>query len=487
MSDLSKLFEPNGIIVTGVSSHPGKFGFVALHNLLVAGYQGPIHAVGRTQGEVLGVEVLSSITDVPADSADLVFMCTPVHMNESVLAEAAAKGVKAAYCAAGGYREAGSSGAVAEQRLQALARDAGIALAGPNGQGVVSTPNRMCAQIVAPNPSRGRIAVAAQSGNLMSSLMNFATHSGVGISRAVAAGNAAALGVVDYLEFFTEDPETDVSVVYIESLGDGRTLFERLSPLAALKPIVVVKGGVSKAGARAANSHTGALATDDAVFDGMCRQAGIERAGDIEEAFEAAATFATMPLPRGDRVVVVTIAGGWGVAAMDAMAGTRLDPIDLPEDLRLAIDELLPPRWSRGNPIDLAGGETRDSVPEILELVASHRDVDAVVLLGVAIQSNTAAMMRAGRFFGDNDLGRIVNYHERQDTRYMQAVIDIGEATGKPILAATELATTDPSNQAPDTLRSAGRICHATAGRAIQSLHHLARHSAWRRARGLPT
>ena len=269
----------------------------------------------------------------------------------------------------------------------------------------------------------------------------------------------------------------------MESVDDGRAMFERLRAISATKPIVVVKGGASTAGARAAASHTGALATDDAVFDGMCLQAGLIRARDLEEGFEAAATFATQPLPTGNRVVVVTTVGGWGVAAVDAMAGTLLDPTPLPENLKAEIDKLLPPRWSKNNPIDMAGGETRDTVPKILEMVAGHTEVDAVLFLGLGIQSNTAAMMRRGPFFPDHGLRRIVNFHETQDARYAEAAAAIAKRTNTPVLVATELTNTRPETPGPATMRAAGLMCHASAARAIRSLDLLVRHARWRCAR----
>jgi acyl-CoA synthetase (NDP forming) len=483
--DLSALFDPKGIIITGVSNHPGKFGFVTLHNLLVSGYEGAIFPIGREPGEALGQPVLGSIDDVPEGEADMIFICTPQAINEDLLRAAAAKGVRAAFFAAAGYREAGPDGAEAERRLVALADELGVAVAGPNGQGVISTPSQMCAQIVAPYPPPGRIAVASQSGNFVSSFLNLAQHTGVGISRAVAAGNAAVLGIADYVEWFADDPETSVCLVYMESVDDGRDMFERLRAVAKRKPVVVVKGGASDAGARAAASHTGALASDDTVFDGMCRQAGLIRASDVQEAFDVAATLATQPLPRGNRVVVVTTVGGWGVAAVDAMNDTRLSAAPLPPDLFAAIDELLPPRWSKNNPIDMAGGETRDTVPAILELAASHPDVDSVLFLGIGIQSNTAAMMREGRFYPDHGLERIVDFHERQDARYAEAAAEISARTGTPILVATELADARPDNPGPAATRAAGLMCHSSAGRAIRSLDLMTRHSEWRRARGL--
>ena len=481
--DLTPLFEPRGIIITGVSNHPGKFGFVALHNLLTAGFRGEIFAIGREPGEVLGRNVLGSIDEVPVGRADMVFICTPPPLNEGLLRTAAAKGAKAAFVAAAGYREAGADGIEAERSLVALADELEVVLAGPNGQGVVSTPSSMCAQIVAPYAPAGNMAVVSQSGNFVSSLLNMAHLSGVGISRAISAGNAAQLEITDYLEWFAGDPETAVSLVYMESVDDGRAMFERLRAISATKPIVVVKGGASTAGARAAASHTGALATDDAVFDGMCLQAGLIRARDLEEGFEAAATFATQPLPTGNRVVVVTTVGGWGVAAVDAMAGTLLDPTPLPENLKAEIDKLLPPRWSRNNPIDMAGGETRDTVPMILEMVAGHTEVDAVLFLGLGIQSNTAAMMRRGPFFPDHGLRRIVNFHETQDARYAEAAAAIAKRTNTPVLVATELTNTRPETPGPATMRAAGLMCHASAARAIRSLDLLVRHARWRCAR----
>jgi acetyl-CoA synthetase (ADP-forming) len=167
------------------------------------------------------------------------------------------------------------------------------------------------------------------------------------------------------------------------------------------------------------------------------------------------------------------------------MADSRLEATPLPADLYAAIDKKLPPRWSKNNPIDMAGGETRDTVPEIMELAAAHPDVDAVLFLGLGIQSNTAAMMREGEFYPDHGLERIVNFHERQDARYAEAAAEISERTGTPVLLATELANARPDNAGPAAAHAAGQMCHSSAGRAIRSLDLMARYSNWRRSRGL--
>ncbi|HEX9258284.1 MAG TPA: hypothetical protein VF855_02025, partial [Acidimicrobiales bacterium] len=308
----------------------------------------------------------------------------------------------------------------------------------------------------------------------------------VGISRAVSAGNAAAVTVADYLDYYAADPATAVGLAYVEGIADGRAFAERITEVAARKPLVLVKGGATEGGQRAAASHTGALASNDRVFDGVCRQAGVVRAATVEEAFEAAATFATQPLPAGPNVVVMTTAGGWGVVTADAITRDRdLVLLALPDDLREVIDTKLPPRWSRSNPVDLAGGETRDTIPEVMEAIAKHPEVHAVVYLGLGIQSNQARLMRNGRYYPDHGLDRIVAYHERQDARFAEAADEISRATGKPILTATELAVADPANPGPATVRATGRLCYSSANRAVTALGHLyryARHHDRRRA-----
>jgi acyl-CoA synthetase (NDP forming) len=479
------LFEPHGVVVAGASSHPGKFGFVALHNILRHDYPGDVFATNLEGGEILGRRALTSIDEVPEGAADLVFVCTPAPANADLLKACAAKGVQAAFVTSAGYGEAGEEGRAAEQELVALARDLGMLLVGPNGQGVVSTPASLCAQIVAPYPPRGRIGIVSQSGNFVSSFQNYAVQTGIGVSRAVSAGNAAAVTVPDFLEYYAGDDETAVALAYVEGVSDGRAFFERIRDVGRRKPLVLLKGGLTAGGQRAAASHTGALASDERVFDGMCRQAGATRPETVEEAFEAAATFATQPLPRGPRVAVLTTAGGWGVVTADAVTRAGLELLPLPDDLRSAIDTKLPPRWSRNNPVDLAGAETRDTIPEVMELIASHDAVDAVVYLGLGIQSNQARLLRTGPYYPEHGLERIVAYHERQDERFARAAADISDATGKPILTATELAVADPDNVGPRTVRATGRVCYASSNRAVTALAHLWRYARHRQRRGL--
>ena len=477
------LFHPHGIIVAGVASHPGKFGFVTMHNLLSENFKGALYGVKPDGAEVLGQQTYPRVEDVPEADLDLVFVCTPNKVNVELLKSCAARGVKAAFVTSAGYGEAGGEGEAMQRELVETADSLGMVLIGPNGQGVISTPESMCAQIVAPMPPAGRIGVASQSGNLVSSYMNYAVATGVGISKAVSLGNSAQTGLPDLLEYFSVDPDTDVAVTYVEGISDGRAFRRAAARLTSRKPLVLVKGGARAEGQRAAASHTGALASDDRIFDGMCRQIGVLRAPTIEEAFEWGATLATQPLPHGRRVVIFTSVGGWGVLAADACADVGLELIELPEEIKAAIDERVPARWSGGNPIDLAGGETRDTIPEVLDLVCAHPDVDAVIHLGLGIQAATAAMFRRGKFFPEHGLERISGFHERQDARYVEAGIEASRKHGKPVLAVTELAASNPENPAPAAARENGRICYPSAHRAVRALGALSNWAEFSRRR----
>jgi acyl-CoA synthetase (NDP forming) len=476
------LFHPRGVIVAGASSHPGKFGFAAFHNLLRFGFRGEVFAVNRDGGEILGRPCLRSVAEVPAGKADLAFVCTPPAANIEMLRACAARGVGAAFVASGGYGESGEEGRARERELVSVADELGVVLAGPNGQGVISTPESMCAQMVAPYPPPGRISVASQSGNLLSAFLNYAVLTGVGVSKAISTGNAAQTGIADYLAYFAADPETAVALAYLEGVADGRAFIEAVRRLTAAKPLVLLKGGAAAAGQRAAASHTGSLATDDRVFDGLCRQTGVLRAPSVEHAFDWAATFATQPLPRGRRVIVFTTAGGWGVLAADACVAAGLDLIRLPDDIRARVDPLVPSRWSRNNPLDLAGGETRDTIPQVLDLVCAHPEVDAVVFLGLGIQSNQAQLFRSGPFFPGHGLERIADFHERQDRRYADAAREASERHGKPVLVATELTYADRAygNPGPLAVREGGRVCYPSAHRAVAALRAMVAYAEFR-------
>ena len=475
------LFNPRGVVVVGASTHPGKFGFVSLHNLISCGYKGQIFATHLELAEVLGVQSVATIDDLPENEIDLAFVCTPASTNISILEACARKNIRSVYITSAGYGEAGESGVQAQKFLKDKARELDILLIGPNGQGLVSTPVNLCAQIVGPYPPKGAISVASQSGNFVSSFMNYARFTNVGIARAISAGNAACTGVPEVLDFFATDATTSVALVYLEGIQDGEKLASSMKSISAVKPLVIVKGGSTSSGALAAASHTGALASNDRVFDGVCFSNGVTRVASAEEAFDIAATFATQPLPKGPNVVVLTTVGGWGVVTSDVISNDNvLNLISLPQDLSDAISALLPDRWSHNNPVDCAGGETRDTIPEVMRLIATHPSVDSIIFLGLGIQSNQARLMTEGHFYPDFGLERIVSYHQRQDERFAQIAAELSIETEKPILVATELGVADTNNSGVKAVQESGRLCYANGQRAAKALALSYQYSKWR-------
>ena len=475
------LFAPRGVVVVGASTHPGKFGFVSLHNILANGYLGEVFATHLERAKVLEIDCCDSVDSLPDGCVDLAFICTPASTNADILRACAKKGIKAAYVTSAGYADSDAQGRQAQVELTKLAEELRILLVGPNGQGLISTPQNLCAQIVGPYPPKGSISLVSQSGNFVSSFMNYARQTGVGVARAVSAGNAAMVGVPEFFDYFSRDKETKVALAYIEGVADGQSLAESMRNLCKVKPLVVVKGGATTGGARAASSHTGALASNDKIFDAVCFSTGVTRVDDVERAFDVAATFATQPLPKGNKTIVLTTIGGWGVVTSDTIyAEGELDLINLPHHLESKISKLLPQRWSKNNPIDCAGGETRETVIEIMRLVATDDAVDAIVFLGIGIQSNQARMMREGQFFPNHELERIVNYHERQDTMYAKAAAELSVETMKPILVATELAIADPKNPGVIAVQETGRLCYASGQRAARALSDVYRYAKWR-------
>ncbi len=469
---IDALFNPKGVVVVGASTHPGKFGFVALHNILSSGFDGPVFATNPNKPEILGIQTLERIQDVPSGEADFAMICISPNQIMDALPELAKIGITSAFVVSGGFKETDENGEALEKQLITKAEECGIIIAGPNGQGLVSTPVNLCSQIVSPYPPRGDISIASQSGNILSALMNLSRLSNIGIARAISVGNQGQINIADYLDYFLYDSETAVVVIYVEGIPDGRRFYESLQTLACKKPVIIIRGGSTKSGAIAAASHTGSMASDFSIFSAMVRQAGAFLANGVESAFNFAATFSTQPLPKGNSVVVMTTAGGWGVLTADAISGTNLELLRLPDDLKTTIDSMLPPRWSKNNPVDLAGGETRDTIPELLSVLLKHESVDSLIFLGLGIQGNVARSYFESPYANEGT-DRMANFHASQEQRYAESIIAAMKKYRKPVLVSSELSIADPNNPGPKSLRDRGFPCYNSPGNAVQCLSQL--------------
>jgi acetyl coenzyme A synthetase (ADP forming)-like protein len=376
---LDKFFKPSSVAVIGASREPGKLGHEILRNIIDAGFKGGIYPINPKADEVLGLKCYPSIKDVPAQ-VDLAVVIVPAKFVPSVIADCVVKGIRAAVVISGGFGETGAVGAELERQMLEAARRGGIRIIGPNCQGINSTSVGLCASWPLVK-TRGPISVISQSGTIAAALACWAAEEGVGISKLVVLGNKCDVDEVELLSYLADDPETGVIALYIEGVRDGRRFMEVVKSATCKKPVVVTKGGRTAKGAEAVFSHTRSLAGSDAVFDAAIRQAGAIRALDVEELYDICKGFACLPLPKGKNVVIVTSSGGSGILATDACGELGLNIMDLPAEVRDALNGKLPPECVLRNPIDLTGSATSQMYDEVLIALNAADDVDSIIVI----------------------------------------------------------------------------------------------------------
>ncbi|MDI7267589.1 MAG: CoA-binding protein [Myxococcota bacterium] len=397
--DLTPFFEPRAVAVVGATTNPTKWGYFVFHNLVAGGFDGATYPVNPAGGTIFGREAVRSIDDLPQGEVDLALVAIPPSAVPGAVEALGARGVRAVYVVTGGYSETGPEGARAEADLVAAAARAGVLLAGPNGQGILSVPVRLCLQMAFARPHRGGLSMITQSGNIGATLMYKAERSGVGFCRLVSVGNSASLGIEEFLAYLSGDPETAAIALYVEGLRDGRRFAAALGAAAARKPVVLLKGGRTPGGSAAALSHTGALAGRADVFGHIAERLGATVVRSLDELFDVSAAFAAMPPVSGRRVGVVTVGGGWGVVAADTIQEEGLVLPDLPPFLVADLDGVLPPRWSRRNPIDLAGEIGPGTMYRCVQAVVDSGAFDAVVHLGGGLVGLAGSMIRSSPLY----------------------------------------------------------------------------------------
>ena len=407
-------------------------------------------------GAILGLPAYPSPDDLPT-TPELVIDALGGAAATPVIEECARHGVPAAIVIAAGFAEAGEQGAALQQELARAADEGGVTLVGPNCMGVLCTSAALNAVgFVTLRPEPGPVSVISQSGNIGTQLLMTAERRGVGVEKFVSSGNQATTDANDLLEYMADDPKTGVVVMYLEGVGDGRRFYELARATAPRKPVIVMRGGLSALGRGAASSHTGALAGSAEVFRAATRQAGVITTSDPDEALDVASLLAYQPLPGGSRVAVVTLGGGWGVLTADALAENGLQLAELPPPVLAAVGELLPPFWSRGDPIDLVATVT-DGVPErIIELVAESETVDAVMTLALIGSPSSGRAGQTRRTAGGSS-GTATTRHRRPDTRSPES------SRSSTPASARSFSTSPPS---PNALASRSSTCRCARSSA---------------------
>jgi acetyltransferase len=378
--DLRALLAPRSVAVIGASRRPGTMGHQILRNLITYGFTGAVYPVNPLATAIGSVRAWPSIASIP-DPIDLAVVVVPQPQVMNVVAEACAAGVKGLIVISAGYREMGEAGAAHERALAAFVREKGVRMVGPNCMGIVNADPAisMNATFATAMPPFGHAAFVSQSGALGLNVLDHAREYGIGISQFVSVGNKADVSGNDLLLEWEHDPAVRVVLMYVESFGNPQRFLRIASRMTKHKPIIAVKSGRSRAGARAASSHTGALAASDTAVDAMLTQAGVLRATSIEELFDMAMAFGARALPRSRRTAVLTNAGGPGILAADALEACGVDLVDLSPVTVAALRPLFPAEASIRNPLDMIASATPAGYTQALTALLADPAVDAVV------------------------------------------------------------------------------------------------------------
>ncbi|TFG28898.1 CoA-binding protein [Candidatus Thorarchaeota archaeon] len=374
------LFHPRSIAVIGASSTKGKLGNDVMRNLIDSGYERRIYPINPRADEVLGYKAFRSVKDVPSDVDVAVIVIPAKHVLRAV-EECGQKGVKALVIITAGFKEIGHDGQEAEKQLVEIAEKYEMVIQGPNCLGIINTSAPYNASFSAGTPSKGTIAFASQSGALMTGILDWSLMEKIGFSKFVSLGNKAHLDEADFIEAFGRDPDSTFLLLYIESVVDGHKFMNACKKVIQHKPIFIVKSGVSAAGARAASSHTGSLAGSDTAYDVAFKQCGVRRASDMASLFDIASVFDDMHLPAGNRVAIITNAGGPGILTTDACEAEGLQIAQLSSQTVEFLKENLPPAAAVYNPIDALGTAQPEDYALCIEAALRDENVDSVLVL----------------------------------------------------------------------------------------------------------
>ncbi|MCX5858819.1 MAG: CoA-binding protein [Proteobacteria bacterium] len=478
------LFSPRTLAVVGASKDARKWGFTVLRNLISGGFTGKIYPVNPREPEIMGLKVFPSLAAIPGE-IDLAIVIVPSPQVLSVLQDCRQRGVKAVFIITSGFGETGDEGKSIEKEIARIAEEGRILLAGPNGQGLVNTKVKMYALMGAITPEVGHISLVSQSGNVGGTLMSRGTQLQVGFQKFISSGNEAFLKTEDYLEYFGADPDTRVILAYVEGIKDGRRFVEVAGRVARKKPVLLLKGGRTRAGNRATASHTGSMSSEDALLTDALKQAGVIQVDGMEDLFDLGVAFIRQPLPRGKRAGILTIGGGWGVLAADAAEREGLDVVPLPPGVIAELDRFLPAWWSRVNPVDTVAGTAGGMLLKSLKVLLACPEIDGLILLGIGHNYPLAKKIKESPFYPDFGLDKIADQMMQDDLATAAEIVSLMDQYQKPVVTSSEAAAYSRvvGNQALQILEREGIITYTTPDKAARVLATLAKRSEFLRKR----
>ncbi|MGE3073083.1 MAG: acetate--CoA ligase family protein [Dehalococcoidia bacterium] len=374
---MNRIMKPNAVAVIGASAEVGKIGNSVMKNLINGGYEGKIYPIHPKAEEIEGIKVFKSVKDIDGD-IDMAVFAIPAALVPGALVECGEKGIPGAVLIPSGFAETGN---VAEQQeIQHIGEQYNIRLMGPNIYGFYYTHKNLCATFCTAYTVRGQVALSSQSGGIGMAIVGFSRSAEMGVSAIVGLGNKSDIDEDDLLTFFEQDDNTQVIAQHFEDLKDGRAFAEVAKRVSKKKPIIALKAGRTQAGAKAASSHTGALAGNDRIYDDVLKSAGVIRAYALRDMLEYARAIPVLPTPKGENVVIITGAGGSGVLLSDACVDGGLSLMQMPADLDAAFRKFIPPFGAAGNPVDITGGEPPATYRNTIQLALEDDRIHSIVL-----------------------------------------------------------------------------------------------------------
>jgi acetyl coenzyme A synthetase (ADP forming)-like protein len=377
LTSMRRIMQPDAVAVIGASAEDGKIGNSVMKNLINGGYEGEIYPIHPKADIILDRKCYASVMDVPGN-IDIAIFCIPAAFVARVLGEVGNKEIPGAILIPSGFAEIGEH--ELQKEIVDVARKQNVRLMGPNIYGFYYTHKNLCATFCTPYDEKGSIALSSQSGGVGMAIIGFSRSNKIGVSAIVGLGNKSDIDEDDLLTFFEQDDNTQVIAMHVEDLKDGRAFAEVATRVSKKKPVVVLKAGRTERGARAAQSHTGALAGNDKIYDDVLRQSGVIRALGLNDMLEFARGLQILPNPKGENVLIVTGAGGSGVLLADACVENDLSLMAMPEDLDAAFKEFIPPFGASGNPVDITGGEPPTTYQNTIKLALDDERIHSLIL-----------------------------------------------------------------------------------------------------------
>jgi acetyl coenzyme A synthetase (ADP forming)-like protein len=374
---MNRIMKPDTVAVIGASAEDGKIGNSVMKNLINGGYQGKIYPIHPKAGEIMGRKAYKSVKDVPGD-IDVAVFAIPAKFVAQALIECGEKRIPGAVLIPSGFAETGN--VEGQREIQEIGRRYNVRLMGPNIYGFYYTWKNLCATFCTPYDFKGHAALSSQSGGIGMAIIGFSRSAKMGVSAIVGLGNKSDLDEDDLLTFFEQDDNTHIIAMHCEDLKDGRSFAEVAKRVSQKKPVVVLKAGRTALGARAASSHTGALAGNDKIYEDVLRQSGVVRARSLRDLLDFARGVPLLPTPKGENVVIITGAGGSGVLLSDACVDNGLSLMKMPPDLDQAFRKFIPPFGAAGNPVDITGGEPPTTYKNTIKLGLEDKRIDALIL-----------------------------------------------------------------------------------------------------------